>query len=163
MMKIGFSKDIHPLVEGRPFILGGVRLDHPKGPLGHSDGDCLLHAISEALLGALALGDLGKFFPDTDPKYKNYDSSLILQEVFNYVEGKGYVVCNLDCMVSLEKPKLRPYVDEIRKHIAEILRTDISRISVKATTFEGLGIVGEEKAVICEAVVLLENDMIWGL
>ncbi|HOW37512.1 MAG TPA: 2-C-methyl-D-erythritol 2,4-cyclodiphosphate synthase [Candidatus Izemoplasmatales bacterium] len=163
MMKIGFSKDIHPLVEGRPFILGGIHIDHPKGPLGHSDGDCLLHAISEALLGALALGDLGKFFPDTDPKYKNYDSSLILQEVFNYVEGKGYVVCNLDCMVSLENPKLRPYVDDIRKHIAEILRTDISRISVKATTFEGLGIVGEEKAVICEAVVLLENDMIWGL
>lgn len=163
MMKIGFSKDIHPLVEGRPFILGGIHINHPKGPLGHSDGDCLLHAISEALLGALALGDLGKFFPDTDPKYKNYDSSLILQEVFNYVEGKGYVVCNLDCMVSLENPKLRPYVDDIRSHIAEILRTDISRISVKATTFEGLGIVGEEKAVICEAVVLLENDMIWGL
>jgi 2-C-methyl-D-erythritol 2,4-cyclodiphosphate synthase len=163
MIRIGFSKDIHPLVEGRPFILGGIRIEHPKGPLGHSDGDCLLHAISESLLGALALGDLGKFFPDNDPKYKNYDSALILQEVFNYIEGKGYVIANLDCMVSLEKPKLRPYVDEMRKKIADILHTDIGRVSIKATTFEGLGIVGEEKAIVCEAVVLLENDLIWGI
>ena len=163
MIKIGFSKDIHPLVEGRPFILGGIRIDHPKGPLGHSDGDCLLHAVSEALLGALALGDLGKFFPDTDPKYKNYDSSLILQEVFDYVSSKGYVINNLDCMVSLEKPKLRPYVDDMRKRIAEILRCEVNRVSVKATTFEGLGIVGEEKVLICDAVVVLENDMIWGM
>jgi len=158
MLRIGFSKDVHPLVEGRPFILGGIRIEHYKGPLGHSDADCLLHAIAESLLGAMALGDLGKFFPDTEPKYKNYDSSLILQEVFNYVESKGYVVKNLDCMVSLEKPKLRPYVDEMRKHIGDILKTDISHISVKATTYEGLGIVGEELAIICEAVVLLEND-----
>lgn len=163
MIKIGFSKDIHPLAEGRPFILGGIKLDYPKGPLGHSDADCLLHAIAESLLGALALGDLGKFFPDTDPRYKNYDSSLILQEVFNYVESKGYVISNLDCMVELEQPKLRPYVEEMRKHIAEILRTEVSRISIKATTYEGLGIVGEGKAIICEAVVLLENDMIWGM
>jgi len=161
MIKIGFSKDIHPLVEGRPFILGGIRLDHPKGPLGHSDGDCLLHAIAESLLGALALGDLGKFFPENDPKYKGYDSSLILQEVFNYVEKKGYLISNLDCMVSLEKPKLRPYVDDMRRRIADILRTDVSRVSVKATTFEGLGIVGTEQAIICEAIVLLENDTIW--
>jgi len=161
MIKIGFSKDIHPLVEGRPFILGGIRLDHPKGPLGHSDGDCLLHAIAESLLGALALGDLGKFFPETDPKYKGYDSSLILQEVFNYVEKKGYLISNLDCMVSLEKPKLRPYVDDMRRRIADILRTDVSRVSIKATTFEGLGIVGTEQAIICEAIVLLENDTIW--
>ena len=161
MIKIGFSKDIHPLVEGRPFILGGIRLDHPKGPLGHSDGDCLLHAIAESLLGALALGDLGKFFPETDPKYKGYDSALILQEVFNYVEKKGYLISNLDCMVSLEKPKLRPYVDDMRRRIADILRTDVSRVSVKATTFEGLGIVGTEQAIICEAIVLLENDTIW--
>jgi len=163
MMKIGFSKDIHPLVEGRPFILGGIKIEHDKGPLGHSDGDCLLHAISESILGALALGDLGKFFPDSDPKYAGYDSALILQEVFNYVESKGYVISNLDCMVSLEKPKLRPYVDDMRQRIALILKTDISRVSIKATTFEGLGIVGEGKAIICEAVVLLENDLIWGL
>ncbi|MDD3126368.1 MAG: 2-C-methyl-D-erythritol 2,4-cyclodiphosphate synthase [Candidatus Izemoplasmatales bacterium] len=163
MIKIGFSKDIHPLQIGRPFILGGIKIEHDKGPIGHSDADCLLHAISEALLGALALGDLGKFFPDTEPKYKNYDSALILQEIFNYVESKGYMIGNLDCMVSLEKPLLRPYIDDMRRRIADILRTDIARISIKATTFEGLGIVGEEKAIICEAVVLLENDLIWGI
>ena len=160
MIRIGFSKDIHPLVAGRPFVLGGIVIDHPKGPIGHSDADCLLHAIAEAILGALALGDLGKFFPDDNPQYRNYDSSLILQEVFNYVKGKGYEIQNLDCMVSLEKPKLRPYVDRMRERIAEILETDISKVSIKATTFEGLGIVGEEKAIICEAVVLLENDML---
>lgn len=160
MIRIGFSKDIHPLVAGRPFVLGGIVIDHPKGPIGHSDADCLLHAIAEAILGALALGDLGKFFPDDNPQYRNYDSSLILQEVFNYVKGKGYEIQNLDCMVSLEKPKLRPYIDRMRERIAEILETDISKVSIKATTFEGLGIVGEEKAIICEAVVLLENDML---
>ncbi len=160
MIRIGFSKDIHPLVAGRPFVLGGIVIDHPKGPIGHSDADCLLHAIAEAILGALALGDLGKFFPDDNPQYRNYDSSLILREVFNYVKGKGYEIQNLDCMVSLEKPKLRPYIDRMRERIAEILETDISKVSIKATTFEGLGIVGEEKAIICEAVVLLENDML---
>jgi 2-C-methyl-D-erythritol 2,4-cyclodiphosphate synthase len=160
MIRIGFSKDVHPLAEGRPFILGGVHIDHYKGPVGHSDADCLLHAVAESILGAMALGDLGKFFPDTDPKYKDYDSSLILQEVYNYIESKGYIVKNLDCMVSLEKPKLRPYVDDIKKHIASILKIDTSDVSIKATTYEGLGIVGEEKAIICEAIVLLESDVI---
>ncbi len=159
MIRIGFSKDIHPLVPGRPFILGGVKIESPFGPIGHSDADCLLHAITESILGALALGDLGKFFPDDDPKYKNYDSSLILKEVFDYIDKKGYVISNLDCMVSLEKPKLRPYVDDMRRHIAGILNVEPSRVSVKATTFEGLGIVGEGKAIICEAIVLLETDM----
>lgn len=159
MIRIGFSKDIHPLIPGRPFILGGIRIDSPFGPMGHSDADCLMHAIAESILGALALGDLGKFFPDTDPRYKNYDSTLILKEVYDYVTKKGYTVSNLDCMVSLEAPKLRPYVDEMRKRIAGILAIEPSRVSVKATTFEGLGIVGEGKAIICEAVVLLETDM----
>ena len=160
MIRIGFSKDIHPLVAGRPFILGGILIEHDKGPVGHSDADCLLHAISEAILGALALGDLGKFFPNENPEYKGYDSALILKEIFAYVKGKGYEIHNLDCMVSLERPKLRPYVDKMRERIAEILETDIDKVSIKATTFEGLGIVGEEKAIICEAVVLLENDML---
>jgi 2-C-methyl-D-erythritol 2,4-cyclodiphosphate synthase len=160
MIRIGFSKDIHPLVEGRPFILGGVLLDYPKGPIGHSDADCLLHAIAESILGALALGDLGRFFPEDDPKYLGYDSSLILKEVFDYINKKGYTVSNLDCMVSLENPKLRPYTDQMKKHIADILEIDVSRVSIKATTFEGLGIVGEGKAIICEAIVLLENDML---
>ncbi|MGI6393045.1 MAG: 2-C-methyl-D-erythritol 2,4-cyclodiphosphate synthase [Candidatus Izemoplasmatales bacterium] len=160
MIRIGFSKDIHPLVSGRPFILGGVEIEHDKGPIGHSDADCLLHAISESILGALALGDLGKYFPNENPEYEGYDSALILKEVFTYVKNKGYEIHNLDCMVSLEKPKLRPYIDKMRQRIADILETDIDKISIKTTTFEGLGIVGEEKAIICEAVVLLENDML---
>ncbi|MDD4183820.1 MAG: 2-C-methyl-D-erythritol 2,4-cyclodiphosphate synthase [Candidatus Izemoplasmatales bacterium] len=160
MIRIGFSKDIHPLVEGRPFILGGIKIEHDKGAVGHSDADCLLHAISESILGALALGDLGKFFPNENPDYRGYDSALILKEIFTYAQNKGYEIHNLDCMVSLERPKLRPYIDEMRKRIAEILETDIDKISIKATTFEGLGIVGEGKAIICEAVVLLENDML---
>lgn len=157
MIKIGFSKDTHPLVEGHPFFLGGIKIDHHKGAKGHSDGDCLLHAVAESILGAMALGDLGKFFPDTNPKYKNYDSKLILEEVFNYVYAQGYEISNLDCMVSLEKPKLLPYVKEMRQTIADILKCDRSQVSIKATTFEGLGIVGREEAIICEAIVLLES------
>ena len=159
MMRVGFSKDVHPLEEGEPFILGGVKIDHEKGPVGYSDGDCLMHAIAESILGAVGLGDLGRFFPDDDPKYKDYDSSLILEEVINYVTSKGYHIANLDTMISLEKPKLRPYVKKIRERIANILDIDEKRISIKATTFEGLGIVGEGKAIICEAIVLVENDV----
>lgn len=161
MYKIGFSKDIHPLVEGRPFILGGVHIDHPKGPLGHSDADCLLHAIAESFLGAMALGDLGKYFPDDDPRFKDYDSSQILKEVYDFAKGKGYNLCNLDCMVSLEKPKLREYVDQMREHIASVLGENVTKISIKATTFEGLGIVGTQKAIICEAICLIEHELIY--
>ena len=157
MIRIGFSKDVHPLVEGEPFILGGIEIDHYKGSVGYSDGDCLLHVIAEALLGALALGDLGKFFPDDNPKYEGYDSKLILQEVFNYVYKKGYEISNLDCMISLEKPKLRPYIKQMREDIAKILKCDRSQISIKATTHEGLGIVGKEEGILCEAIVLLES------
>lgn len=160
MIRIGFSKDIHPLIEGKPFILGGVKLDHHKGAVGHSDADCLMHAISESILGALALGDLGKFFPDDNPAYKNYDSGLILKEVYDFVKNKGYKVINLDCMISLEKPKLRPIIDEMRKNVARLMELDVEKVSIKATTFEGVGIVGEEKAIVCEAVVLLENDFL---
>ncbi|MBU1144431.1 MAG: 2-C-methyl-D-erythritol 2,4-cyclodiphosphate synthase [Firmicutes bacterium] len=159
MLRIGFSKDIHPLIEGKTFILGGIKIDHHNGPVGHSDADCLLHAIAESILGAVALGDLGKFFPETEPKYKDYDSGLILKEVYEFVRKKGYEISNLDCMVSLEKPRLRPYVDEMRQHIADILDVEIGKVSIKATTFEGLGIVGKEQAIICEAIVLLQNDL----
>lgn len=156
-MRIGFSKDVHRLVEGEKFILGGIEIEHHKGPKGHSDGDCLLHVVAESLLGALALGDLGKFFPDTDPKYKDYDSKLILKEVYDFINNKGYDVVNLDCMVSLEEPKLRPYIKKIRKSIAKILDCDKKQISVKATTHEGLGFVGREEGIMCEAIVLLES------
>ncbi|MBN2540832.1 MAG: 2-C-methyl-D-erythritol 2,4-cyclodiphosphate synthase [Bacilli bacterium] len=158
MIKIGFSKDVHPLEEGRPFVLGGIKIDHHKGSVGHSDGDCLLHAIAEAILGALALGDLGKFFPDTEPKYKDYDSQLILKEVFEFVYNRGYEISNLDCMISLERPKLAPYMKEMRENIASILKCDKGQISIKATTHEGLGFVGREEGILCEAIVLLEGS-----
>ncbi|MGE4572359.1 MAG: 2-C-methyl-D-erythritol 2,4-cyclodiphosphate synthase [Candidatus Izemoplasmatales bacterium] len=158
MIRIGFSKDVHPLVEGEKLLIGGIEIEHYKGSSGYSDGDCLLHAIAESILGALALGDLGKFFPDDNPKYKDYDSKLILKEVFDYVRGKGYEISNLDCMVSLEKPKLRPYINDMREVISSILKCDIKRVSVKATTHEGLGFVGEEKGILCEAIVLLERS-----
>lgn len=157
MIRIGFSKDVHPMVEGKPFKLGGIDIEHYKGSVGYSDGDCLLHAVAEAILGACALGDLGKFFPDTDPKYKGYDSKLILEEVFNYVYKKGFGIVNVDCMISLEKPKLLPYVKEMRQNIADLLKCKRKQVSIKATTFEGLGIVGREEAIICEAIVLLEG------
>jgi 2-C-methyl-D-erythritol 2,4-cyclodiphosphate synthase len=158
MIKIGFSKDVHPLKDGVKFVLGGVEIPHYKGSVGYSDGDCLLHAIAEAMLGALSLGDLGKFFPDNDPKYKNYDSQLILKEVFDYVNSKGYEISNLDTMISLEKPKIRDHVKEIRENIARILSCDVKLVSVKATTFEGLGFVGREEGVLCEAIVVLEKS-----
>ena len=158
MIRIGFSKDVHPLKEGERFVLGGVEIDHYKGSVGYSDGDCLIHAIAEAILGALALGDLGKFFPDDHPKYKGYNSMLILQEVYEYASKKGFYVSNIDCMISLEKPKLAPYIKEMRKNIAKTLQCKKRQISVKATTFEGLGFVGKEEGLICEAVVIIEND-----
>lgn len=157
MIRIGFSKDVHPLKEGEPFILGGVKIEHYKGSVGYSDGDCLLHAIAESILGAMALGDLGKFFPDDNPKYKGYDSKLILEEVFNYVYKKGYEISNLDCMISLEKPKIRPYIKSMREVIAKILKCNKNQISIKATTHEGLGIIGNEEGIMCEAIVLLES------
>ena len=160
MMRIGFSKDIHPLVEGRDFILGGIKIDHPKGLIGHGDADCLLHAIAESILGAVALGDLGRFFPEDDPRYQNYDSSLILKEVWDFVKKKGYTISNLDCMVSLERPKLRPYTDQMRQHIAHLLGCEMDKIAIKATSFEGLGIVGRDEALLCEAIILLENDLL---
>jgi 2-C-methyl-D-erythritol 2,4-cyclodiphosphate synthase len=158
MIRIGISKDVHPLKPGDKLIIGGVQIPHYKSSVGYSDGDCLLHVIAEAILGALSLGDLGKFFPDDDPKYKDYDSKLILKEVFNYVSSKGYEISNIDTMVALEKPKIRPYIKEMRETIAQILNCDVKLISVKATTFEGLGFVGREEGILCDAVVVLEKS-----
>lgn len=158
MIRIGFSKDVHPLVEGEKLLIGGIEIEHYKGTHGYSDGDCLLHAIAESLLGALALGDLGKFFPDDNPDYKDYDSKLILKEVYNYVSSKGYEIVNLDCMISLEKPKLRDHIHDMRALISGLLKCDIKRVSIKATTHEGMGFVGEEKGILCEAIVLLERS-----
>jgi len=158
MIKIGISKDVHPLKENEKLILGGIEIPHYKGSVGYSDGDCLLHVIAEAILGALALGDLGKFFPDDDSKYKDYDSGLILKEVFNYVSAQGYEISNIDTMVALEKPKIRPYIKDMRENIAGILNCSLKQISIKATTFEGLGFVGREEGILCDAVVVLEKS-----
>ena len=153
--KIGHSFDIHRLVENRPLVLGGITLPFNKGLLGHSDGDCLLHSISEAILGALALGDLGKFFPDTDIKTLNIDSKIILKDVLKMMEDQGFKINNLDCMIYAEKPKMAPFILDIRKSIAKLLNIDISLISIKATTYEKLGLVGEELAIASDSTILL--------
>ncbi|SJZ40370.1 2-C-methyl-D-erythritol 2,4-cyclodiphosphate synthase [Anaerorhabdus furcosa] len=157
MVRIGQSSDIHQLVEGRDLILGGVKIEHTKGLLGHSDADALLHAISEAILGALALGDLGKHFPDTDPKYKGANSLTILSEVYEIMQSKGYKIGNVDSLIMIEKPKMAPHIDQMRNNIAKALHCEEDQISVKATRGEKLGFVGREEGVLAQAIVLLEK------
>ncbi len=157
MFRIGQSSDIHQLVSGRKLILGGVEIESELGLLGHSDADALLHAISEAMLGALALGDLGHHFPDTDEKWKGISSLIILREVRKLIEEKGYHVVNVDSLILIEKPKMAPHIEQMRKNIAEALQTDIDQISVKATRGEKLGYVGRSEGVLAQAVVLLNN------
>lgn len=154
-MRIGFGYDVHRLVEGRPLIIGGVTIPYEKGLLGHSDADVLLHAISDALLGAAALGDIGKHFPDTDERWRGADSSMLLKEVGRMVAGLGYKVGNIDATVAMQQPKLRPYIDEMRQSIASTLRMFIDEVSVKATTTEGLGFVGTGEGVAAYATCLL--------
>lgn len=156
MMRIGHGYDVHKLVEGRDLILGGVKIPHRLGLLGHSDADVLLHAVSDALLGALALGDIGKHFPDTDPAYKGADSMVLLAEVMKLVEQEGYRLVNLDATILAQAPKLRPYIDEMRANIAKALGADISQVSVKATTEEHLGFTGREEGISAHCVALVE-------
>ena len=153
MYRIGEGYDVHKLVGGRDLILGGVKVPHEKGLLGHSDADVLLHAVMDALLGALALGDIGKHFPDTDSKYKNADSLELLKEIKKICTGN---ICNIDATISCEKPKLRPYIDAMRRNIASALSIDIAKVSVKATTEEGLGFTGEGLGIAARAIVLIE-------
>ena len=153
--KIGHSFDIHRLVENRPLVLGGITIPFEKGLLGHSDGDCLLHSISEAILGALALGDLGKFFPDTDKSTLNIDSKLILKDVLKMMDDLGFKINNLDCMIYAEKPKMAPFIYDLRKSISSLLNIDISLVSIKATTYEKLGLVGESLAIASDSTILL--------
>ncbi len=157
MMRIGHGYDVHKLTEGRDLILGGVKIPHTLGLLGHSDADVLLHAISDALLGALALGDIGKHFPDTDPAYKGADSLVLLSNVMQLVEQEGYQLCNLDATILAQRPKLRPYIDQMREKIAGAVHADISQISVKATTEEHLGFTGREEGIAAHCVALLEK------
>ena len=155
MFRIGQSTDIHPLKEGRKLIIGGVNIPYEYGLDGHSDADVLLHAISEAILGALALNDLGCLFPDTDKKYKDISSLILLQEVYKVMDEKGYKINNVDSLVIIEQPKLRPYIDEMRKNIAGVLNTDVANVNVKATCSEKIGFVGRKEGAIAQAVVLL--------
>ena len=143
-MRVGMGYDVHKLVEGRDLILGGVKIPHTLGLLGHSDADVLLHAIMDALLGAAALGDIGKHFPDTDPQYKGISSIKLLEHVTKLIEEKGYIVENIDATIIAQKPKMRPYIEEMEKNIATALHIDVSQVNVKATTEEGLGFTGTE-------------------
>ncbi len=156
-MRIGQSTDIHALAEGRPLILGGVTIDHPKGLLGHSDADALLHAISEAIIGALGLGDLGKHFPDTDVAYRGVSSVLILEKTAQLMDEQGYRLVNLDSLILIEKPKIAPYIDTMKVNIAKALRCDVSQVNVKATRGEKLGFIGRQEGVMAQAIVLLER------
>ena len=144
-MRIGQSQDIHKLVEGRKLVLGGVTIDHSKGLLGHSDADVLLHAIAEAIIGAMGKKDLGTHFSDKDPKYKDISSLKILDETYNMMVNEGYHMVNVDSLVIIEKPKLAPYIDEMRKNISEHLHCNIDQVNVKATCAEGLSFIGKEE------------------
>lgn len=156
--RTGIGFDVHAFAEGRNLIIGGVHIPYEKGLLGHSDADVLLHAICDALLGALALGDIGKHFPDTDPKYKNTDSIELLKNVFALIKSKNYTIGNVDAVVAVQKPKLSPYIEEMRKNISGALESSIEQISVKATTTEKLGYVGREEGVSSMATVMLVKN-----
>lgn len=156
--RIGFGIDFHQMVEERDLWIGGVKIPHHKGAKGHSDADVLLHAICDAMLGALSLGDIGVHFPDTDAAYKNIDSKILLQRTFELVSAKGYRVVNLDSSLCLEAPKIKPYVNSMQETIASILRVDVSDVSVKATTTEKMGFVGREEGLVAYATVLLEKQ-----
>ncbi|MGL4569211.1 MAG: 2-C-methyl-D-erythritol 2,4-cyclodiphosphate synthase [Fusobacteriaceae bacterium] len=157
MFRIGNGYDVHRLVEGRKLILGGVEIPHTKGVLGHSDGDVLIHAIMDGILGALALGDIGQHFPDTDLKYEGIDSMLLLKRVVELMEENGYGIVNLDSIIVLQKPKVKPHIESMRERIAHALKTELGNISVKATTEEKLGFTGDESGVKSYCTVLLKK------
>jgi len=157
-MRVGFGYDVHPLVEGRPLILGGIKIPYLYGLQGHSDADVLLHAISDALLGAIAEGDIGRHFPDTDPQYKNIRSTILLKRVMTRVREKGVHILNIDATILAQKPKLSDHIPRMVKEIADVLEIETGRINVKATTSEGLGFVGRGEGISAYAVVLVEED-----
>ncbi|WP_106762669.1 2-C-methyl-D-erythritol 2,4-cyclodiphosphate synthase [Pseudoruminococcus massiliensis] len=153
--RVGHGYDVHKLVEDRKLIIGGVEISHYKGLLGHSDADVLAHAICDALLGAAALGDIGKHFPDNDDRYKDIDSLVLLEKVCELIRNKGYEISNVDSTILAQAPKLRPYIDEMRSKLAKAMKLDIDELSVKATTEERLGFTGREEGIAAHAVVLL--------
>ena len=154
-IRIGHGYDVHALAEGLRLVLCGVEIEHTKGCVAHSDGDVAIHAICDAMLGALALGDIGKLFPDTDQQYKGIDSTILLKYVVELVISKGYSISNIDCTIAMQRPKLRPHIDTMRERLSEVVGIAADRISVKATTTERLGFEGREEGVSTTAVVLL--------
>ncbi|CCQ93778.1 2-C-methyl-D-erythritol-2,4-cyclodiphosphate synthase [[Clostridium] ultunense Esp] len=158
LLRIGHGFDVHAFSPRRPLILGGVEIPHEKGLIGHSDADVLLHAIADAILGALAMGDIGKFFPDTDPAYKGADSKELLRHVWKMARERGYVLGNLDCTILAQKPRIAPYIPAMKRTIADILQGTEEEINVKATTTERLGFVGREEGIAAEAVLLLRRE-----
>ena len=157
-MRIGHGYDVHRLVEGRALILGGVAVPYEKGLLGHSDADVLTHALIDALLGAAALPDIGRLFPDNDPQYKGADSLMLLKNAYALVQEKGYRLGNADCTILAQRPKLEGYIPEMRRRLAEVLDAELDQLNVKATTEEGLGFTGEGLGIAAHAVVLLEKQ-----
>jgi 2-C-methyl-D-erythritol 2,4-cyclodiphosphate synthase len=157
MLRIGQGFDVHQLVEGRPLILGGIEIPYEKGLLGHSDADVLLHTVADACLGAIAAGDIGKHFPDTDPEFKDADSAKLLQHVWQLVKEKGYTLGNIDCTIIAQKPKMAPYIDQMRERIAELLEADVNQVNVKATTTEQLGFAGRGEGIASQATVLIQK------
>jgi 2-C-methyl-D-erythritol 2,4-cyclodiphosphate synthase len=157
-IRIGSGIDFHQLVEGRDLWIGGVKIPHTKGALGHSDADVLLHAICDALLGALCLGDIGVHFPDTSKEFKDIDSKILLKRTFDLISKEGYSIVNIDTSLCLQAPKIKPYVDHMRTTIADILQISINDISIKATTTEKMGFVGREEGLVAYATVLLQKQ-----
>ena len=154
-MRVGLGYDVHKLVEGRKLIIGGVNVPHEKGLLGHSDADVLIHAVMDSILGALALGDIGKHFPETDEKYKGADSMKLLEFVYNLINEKGYGIGNIDCTIIVQSPKMAPHIQNMRENIAKALNTSIENINVKATTEEGLGFTGAKEGIAAQSICLL--------
>ncbi len=156
-MRVGLGYDVHKLVEGRDLIIGGVNIPHEKGLLGHSDADVLLHAISDALLGAAALGDIGKHFPDTDPKYKGADSLKLLEHVGKLLEENLYIIENIDATIIAQRPKMAPHIQTMRENIARVLGLEVDQVNVKATTEEGLGFTGTGEGISSQAICVIEK------
>jgi len=158
MFRIGQGFDVHQLVEGRPLMIGGVHIPYEKGLLGHSDADVLLHAVADACLGAIGAGDIGRHFPDTDPRYKDADSTELLAHVWELVRKEGYTLVNVDCTIIAQKPKMAPYIEDMKAMIARLLEAERSQVNVKATTTEKLGFTGREEGIAAQAVVLLQKS-----
>ena len=156
-MRVGLGYDVHKLVEGRDLIIGGVQIPYEKGLLGHSDADVLLHAIMDALLGAAALGDIGKHFPDTDPKYKGISSIKLLEHVRELIDDELYVVGNIDATIIAQRPKMAPYIEQMKKNVADALAIEVSQVNIKATTEEGLGFTGSGEGISAQAIASLET------